>query len=112
MPDKTVVLIDRPGAEVYNLAMLNQAMDAIMAAGTQEAGRYALVYTHGWKASDAVTYTNAAQICFDSSIDPNQLPDQTNQPVTPGHPPSCGCGECESRRAAQDNRGQREDREG
>lgn len=102
MPGKTVVLFDGPGAEVYDLDKLNQAMDAIMAAGTQEAGRYALVHTHNWPADAAVTYTTGAQICFDSSIDPNQLPYQTNEPVTPGHPPFCGCGECESRRAAID----------
>jgi len=100
MPGKTVILPGMPGRETYDLAKLNAAMDEIIAAGTQASGRYALVHTHGWAPTEAVKYTNGAQFCFDNFVDPNALPATAHmEPVTAGHPPACGCGECELRRS-------------
>ena len=67
----------------YDLARLNQAMDVVLEAGNEASGRYALVHHHGWDAVEAVAYTQAAQHCFDNSIDPNQLPPEIVHTTTP-----------------------------
>lgn len=72
MTGSVVKLPDFSGG--YDLARLNQTMDVVLEAGSEASGRYALVHRHGWPAVEAVGYTQAAQHCFDNSVDPNQLP--------------------------------------
>jgi hypothetical protein len=57
----------------FDLDKLNSAMDAVLAAQSEAAGRYALVHTHGWSATDAVDYARAATHCIEYNIDPNQI---------------------------------------
>jgi len=61
-----------PG-DVFDLDKVNAAMDAIFDhSGDENAGRYALVHTHGWAATDAVTYARAAMFFIHAGIDPNR----------------------------------------
>jgi hypothetical protein len=66
-----------PGLGEFDLDKLNQAIDAVVEHETEEAGRYALMHTHGWPAPEAVIYARAAQCCCDSSIDPRELVTET-----------------------------------
>lgn len=70
MPAQNVTL-PHYGSQEFDLGKLNSAMDAVLAAESESAGRYALVHTHGWPATDAVDYARAAMYCIDNGFDPN-----------------------------------------
>lgn len=72
LPKTAMVTLPNYGSQEFDLARLNAAMDAVLEAESESAGRYALVHTHGWAATDAVDYTRAAAHCIENSIDPNQ----------------------------------------
>lgn len=76
MPDAAPTKYHFPqvfGSEVFELAKINQAMDAYFAnAQSESATRYALVHASGWPASEAVTYTLCVVFLIDAGLDPNQ----------------------------------------
>ena len=73
MSNPATVTIPHYGTQRFDLGKLNQAMDVVLEAQTEEAAQYRLVHTFNWSAVEAVDHVRAAQFCIDNSIDPNEV---------------------------------------